>query len=451
MILDAAVGSGVDGTTPLMGHADGAVDARLRDLDGRPVSWFTVAGGARHGALGERGAAVVERAVRLGVARGVPIVGVLDSSGADVTDGVASLHGWGRVARALCRASGVVPTVLGVRGTCLSGPSLLLGLVDAVVMTRDALVYVSGPPAVAAFTGEVVTREALGAGGVHAARTGLATVLVDDGPEIEPAIADLLAYFPSNGLDEPPVFAAEDRDRDCVVAASTVPDAETRAYDVRTVIADVVDADSMLELAPDHAGNIVTALTRVEGRPVGVVANQPRSRAGTLDIDASRKAARFVAWCDAFDLPILTFVDTSGYEPGRTLEWRGMIRHGAQLVHTYARAMVPRVSVILRKAYGGAYIAMDSRTIGNDVCLAWPSAQIAVMGAPGAVAILGTKGLTADGYACRFLNPWRAAERGYVDDVIDPRDTRRAVATAFASLRTKQGDLPRRKHSNIPL
>jgi acetyl-CoA carboxylase carboxyltransferase component len=439
------------GSTPVMAWVDGGVEARMQALDGRQVSWFTIAGGDRHGAIGERGAAVVERAVRLGIARGVPIVGVLDTGGADVNEGVAALHGWGRIARALCEGSGVVPTVLAIRGVCVSGPALLLGLVDAVVMTQDAVAYVSGPPSVAAFTGQVLGREALGGGPVHAVETGIAALLVDDARELEPAVAAILSYLPGNGFDDPPIADAETCDRDCTTATAAVPESETRAYDVRSVIADVVDEDTVLELWRDHATNVVTALARVDGRSVGVVANQPQSRAGTLDIDASRKAARFVAWCDAFNLPILTFVDTSGYEPGSALEWRGMIRHGAQLVHAYARATVPRVSVILRKAFGGAYIAMDSRTIGNDVCFAWPSAQIAVMGTRGALEILGGKGLTAEGYEDECLNPWRAAARGYVDAVIDPRDTRRAVASALASLRSKHRDVPVRKHSNIPL
>ena len=219
------------------------------------------------------GAAVVERAVRLGIAGGVPVVGVLDTGGADVHDGVSALHGWGRIARALCAASGVVPTVLAVRGACVSGPALLLGLADVVVMTRDAVAYVSGPQSVAAFTGEVLDRDALGGGPVHAVETGVAALLVDDAAELEPAVAAILAYLPGNGFDDPPLAEADPCDRDCTVARATVPDSGIVPYDVRTVIADVVDEDSMLELGRDHATNIVTAFARVDGRPVGVVAN----------------------------------------------------------------------------------------------------------------------------------------------------------------------------------
>jgi acetyl-CoA carboxylase carboxyltransferase component len=220
---------------------------------------------------------------------------------------------------------------------------------------------------------------------------------------------------------------------------------------VRDVIDDVLDVDSFLELRPHHAPNIVIGFGRLDGYVVGVVANQPSARAGTIDIDASRKAGRFVSWCDSFNVPLLTFVDTPGFEPGRDLEWRGMIRHGAQLVHAYCAATVPRVCVILRKAYGGAYIVMDSRRIGNDLCIAWPGAEIAVMGTAGALQILGNKGLTAEEYEDAFLNPWRAAERGVVDAVIDPRDTRRVLVDAFAALRTKRVDTVSRKHSNGPL
>jgi acetyl-CoA carboxylase carboxyltransferase component len=249
------------------------------------------------------------------------------------------------------------------------------------------------------------------------------------------------------------------------VAAATVPARASETYDMRTVVADVVDRDSLLELRAAYAPNLVIALARIGGRSVGVVANQPFTRAGTLDIEASRKAARFVAWCDSFNLPIVTFVDTPGFEPGKDLEWRGMIRHGAELVHAYCAATVPRVCVVLRKAYGGAYIVMDSRGIGNDVCLAWPGAEIAVMGAAGAVQILHGRrlaGLESDDrlraetalageYEATFLNPYRAAERGLVDEIVAPADTRRAVASALEMLRSKRPRVPGRKHSNSPL
>jgi propionyl-CoA carboxylase beta chain len=249
-------------------------------------------------------------------------------------------------------------------------------------------------------------------------------------------------------------------------AARAVPIAPAASYDIRTVVRDVVDIDSFLELRPTHAPNIVIGLAHLEGRSVGVVANQPLARAGALDIDASQKAARFVQWCDAFNLPVLTFVDTPGFEPGKDLEWRGMIRHGAQLVHAYAAATVPRLCVVLRKAYGGAYIVMDSKQLGNDYCVAWPDAQIAVMGAPGAVQILHSKRLAAiedaaardaeqarllAEYDEQFSNPSVASERGYVDAVIDPRDTRRVLSAALDHFSRKRETAPSRRHSNTPL
>ena len=391
---------------------------------------------------------------------GVPIVGVLATSGADVEEGVASLHAWGRVARILTEASGTVPIVLIVSGPCVSGPALLLGIADVVVMTEEATAYVSGPGAVEELTGVRVSREVLGGRAVHAVRTGVAALVAGDEESAVHVAADVLSYLPQNCLDEPPLHWSDDPvDRDCTVAAGAVPAAATASYDVRTVVGDVVAHGSVLELRAQHAGNVVTALASVAGRPVGVIANQPSRLAGTLDIEASSKAARFVQFCDAFNLPLLTFVDTPGFQPGKDIEWRGMIRHGAELVHAYAAATVPRICVVLRKAYGGAYIVMDSKGMGNDACFAWPAAELAVMGAPGAVQILHGKRLTdpaerarleAD-YAARHCTPRIAAQRGYVDDVIQPVDTRRAVVGALRALATKRETLPRRRHSNTPL
>ncbi len=450
-----------------MGGRSDAVEAKLVEIGGRPVSWFSISGGKHHGAIGTDGAEAVERAIRLGLETGVPVVGFLDTSGADVHEGASALHAWGRLAKAMADASGVVPTVLAVTGTCVSGPSLLLGLVDIVVMTRESFAYVSGPDSVEEFTGIVVDRMALGSASVHNARTGVATFMVDTDEAAADAIADVLEYLPSHSIDDPPVYGNDDpAERDCERAAAVVPTRPTESYDVREVLDDVLDRDSFLELRPAYAPNIVTALGRLDGRPVGIVANQPSQRAGTIDIEASRKAARFVQWCDAFNLPIVTFVDTPGFEPGRTLEWRGMIRHGAELVFAYGEATVPRLCVVLRKAYGGAYIVMDSKGLGNDWCAAWPAAEIAVMGATGAVQILHGRRLTGiaeesdraeehaalvEEYEDRFSNPYRAAERGYVDEVIDPRDTRKQLVNALARLATKRARQPRRRHANGPL
>jgi acetyl-CoA carboxylase carboxyltransferase component len=372
------------------------------------------------------------------------------------------------VARALSDASGTVPIVFSVVGPCLAGPALMLGIADHVVMTADAYAYVSGPASVQEFTGLPTTSAELGGADVHVRRSGLASLVVADQEEAAWAVGDLLSYLPSNWKAEAPVVACDDPvDRPCRVAATTVPDRPTASYDVRTVIGDVVDRESFLEVRAGAALNVVTGYARLAGAPVGVIANQPSYRAGTLDIDASTKAARFVQCCDAFGIPLVTFVDSSGFQPGKDIEWQGIIRYGAQLVAAYSAATVPRICVVLRKAYGGAYIVMDSRGLGSDLVLAWPTAEIAVMGAPGAVQILHRRRLDAFDdpadrtraaaqleaeYASRFCTPQVAAGRGFVDDVIDPTDTRRLLVAGMAALRSKRVPPPDGlKHTNPPL
>jgi acetyl-CoA carboxylase carboxyltransferase component len=440
---------------PIQAHAHPAAAAELREIDGRSVVWFRIAGGKHHGAIGVNGAATVERACVLAASLRIPLVGELDTSGAELRDGVASLHAWGRLARAVVQCSGQVPTIATVTGACVSGPALALGLFDHVVMTDDAFAYVTGPDSVLDFTGVSVTHDELGGATMHDRRTGVASMVVRDEVEAREMVSALLTYLPDHHLADPRRHASDDPvARKCTMASEVVPARASASYDVRSVIGDVVDTDSLLEVRAEYAPNLVTALATVAGHPVGVVANQPLYRAGTIDIEASRKAARFVAWCDTSNLPIVTFVDTPGFEPGRDLEWRGMIRHGAELVHAYAAATVPRVCIVLRKAYGGAYIVMDSRRIGNDFCMAWPGAEIAVMGAAGAVAIL-NKGdddsqLVAE-YRAAFENPYRAAERGLVDAVVEPEDTRRVLCSALDVLISKRDAQPARRHSNTPL
>lgn len=453
--------------TPIAGGREPAATAAVVELGGRRVLRFAIEGGKRHGAIGVAGGDVISRGVRLAIEQGIPVVGVLDTSGADIREGVGSLHAWGRIAKAFADASGVVPTILVVTGACVSGPSLILGLVDVVIMTAEAVAYVSGPDAVEEFTGIEIDRQALGAAPIHARETGVASLVVDDLDAALDAAATVLDYLPDNNLDDPPSYLCDDDpERRCTAAASLVPERATASYDVRDVVADVVDTDSLFELRAGYAPNMVTALARLGGRSVGIIANQPAYRAGTLDIEASRKAARFVEWCDCFGLPILTFVDTPGFEPGRDLEWRGMIRHGAQLVVAYAEATVPRLCLVLRKAYGGAYIVMDSRGLGNDWAAAWPRAEIAVMGAAGAVQILHRRRLLAiddlearaveeqalvTEYEARFSNPFQAAERGFIDEVVDPLETRAAMLHALERLATKREVVPHRRHANGPL
>jgi acetyl-CoA carboxylase carboxyltransferase component len=453
--------------TPVFGHRSEAVQASLRDLDGRLVSWFNLDGGKHRGAIGTPEGQTIERAVRLGVELGIPIVGRVASSGADVNEGVAALHAWGRVAKALSDASGVVPIVLLLDGPAVSGPALLLGIADHVIMTADSFAYVTGPDVVVEFTGVPIDRDRLGGSSVHERLSGVATMVVGDENEALVAVTALLSYLPANHLEDPPFVSYGDPpDRDCTRAAAAVPARAAASYDVRVVINDVLDRDSFLELKAAYAPSLVTGLGRLDERTVGVIANQPMHNAGSLDVDAAQKAARFVQWCDCFNIAVITFVDTSGYLPGRDLEWRGIIRHGAQLLHAYAAATVPRMCVVLRKAYGGAYIVMDSRGLGTDWCVAWPTAEIAVMGAQPAVGVLYRRKLNeiedpaeraeeertlAMEYEDRFLNPYVAAERGYVDDVIAATDTRRALAAALERLSTKREHQPRRRHSNSPL
>jgi acetyl-CoA carboxylase carboxyltransferase component len=410
------------------------------------------------GALSEADSATLTAAARLALEVRRPLVGVISTSGSDVTAGVAALHGWGGAARALVEASGVVPILFAVVGTALAGPALLLGIADVVVMTDDAIAYLSGPAMVAQMTGLQVSPAELGGAAVHGRATGVAAQTVANEAEAVELLGHILAFLPDHADTEPPPAARDDPpDRPTPELREVLPDRATGSYDVRTVIAALADGGQFAELRGAWAPQLVTCLAWVDGHPIGIVANQPLAMAGTLDIGAAQKGARFVAFCDAFNLPIVTLVDTPGFMPGKDLEWRGMIRHGAQLVYAYAEASVPRVSVILRKAYGGAYIVMDSKTMGNDICLAWPSAEVAVMGAEGAVQILhrrqdaDSRSRLVEEYRDAYLNPYVAAERGYVDRVIDPAETRAAVAASLRMLGSKREKLKARKHGNTPL
>ncbi len=455
------------GGVGLAARRPSAVSADIVQLGGRTLARFVLGGGEHRGAIGPAEGDTIERLVRTAADLGVPVLGVMSTSGGDIGHGVASLHAWGQAARALSQASGLVPIVLVVIGPCVSGPALLLGLADVVVMTDAAFAYVSGPGAVRGFTGQEVSHEELGGAAVHAPRTGVPWEVVGNEEEALETALTALSYLPPNNHEEPPVHLGTDPvERECAAAAAAVPRNPSASYDVRAVITDVVDAESFLEVRRLHAPNLVTGLAMVGGHPVGVLANQPSQMAGALDVEAASKGARFVQLCDAFNVPLLTFVDTPGFQPGKDIEWRGMIRHGAELVHAYGAATVPRVSVILRKAYGGAYIVMDSKGLGSDVSLAWPTAEVAVMGASGAVGILHGRRLAAmedeaarqeerkaleEEYAAQYCSPDVAAERGFLDEVIDPASTRLAVATAFSALHTKRERLPRRRHANTPL
>ncbi|HUF33991.1 MAG TPA: carboxyl transferase domain-containing protein [Acidimicrobiales bacterium] len=436
----------------------GTATAEVTELDGRRVVLARVDPTTRRGALDLTSGETLAAAARAALDARLPLVGVISSSGADVHDGVAALHGWGGAARAIAACGGTVPVLLAVTGPTVSGPALLLGMADVVVATEAASAYVVGPGAVASFTGERLTARELGGADALARHSGVAAAVVADEEAALSWLSAVLTHLPDSCDDEPPSWATDDPpDRPTPEAGALMPATATGSYDVRHIVAAVADEGELLELWSAWAPNLVTCLTTIGGYTVGVVANQPMSLAGTLDIPASQKGARFVSMCDAFNVPLLTLVDTPGFFPGKDLEWRGMIRHGAQLVGAYARATVPRICIVLRKAYGGAYIVMDSKKMGNDLCLAWPSAELAVMGAKGAVEILHRRATPevraaaeAD-YAATLLTPWVAAERGYVDAVIDPAETREAVTSALDVLRSKREHLGRRNHDNLPL
>ncbi len=442
----------------LRNRVPGTIRAAVRTFNDREVVWVDVDASDRKGALTSDSSSTLEHAAVTALAARLPLIVVMRSSGADIVEGFAALHGWGRAAKALTECSGVVPTLFVVDGPAVSGPALLLGIADHVVMTERAYAFVSGPTMVAEFTGVAIDNAELGGAASHARYSGATSLVASDLDAAIELVGLLLDYLPQHNDEEPPLRATDDDPtRPTPEAGQVIPSSSTGSYDVRDIIRSLADDGDMLEVRARWAANVVTAFTTVGGQPVGIVANQPLALAGTLDIPASQKAARFVAFCDAFNLPVITLVDTPGFYPGKDLEWRGMIRHGAQLVFAYGRATVPRICVILRKSYGGAYIVMDSKRMGNDLCVAWPWAELAVMGAGQAAAILQRRATPEErseferDYSERLLNPYVAAERGYVDAVIEPAETRRVITEALAALADKREHLPSRPHDNSPL
>ncbi|WP_062358040.1 acyl-CoA carboxylase subunit beta [Herbidospora yilanensis] len=433
-------------------------------VDGRPVCVFSqdfsVLGGSLGQVYGEKICKVMDLAVKIGA----PLVGINEGAGARIQEGVVSLGLYGEIFRRNVRASGVVPQISLIMGACAGGHVYSPALTDFTVMVDEAShMFITGPDVIKTVTGEDVTFEELGGARVHNTRSGNAHHLAADEDDALDYVRALLSYLPSNNLDDPPVFDTETRTDDDPALDALIPDSPNQPYDMREVIAALLDDGEFLEVQALFAPNIVVGFGRVEGRSVGVVANQPMSLAGTLDIDASEKAARFVRTCDAFGVPVLTLVDVPGFLPGTDQEWNGIIRRGAKLLYAYAEATVPLVTVITRKAYGGAYDVMGSKHLGADINLAWPTAQIAVMGAQGAVNILHRRTLAAADdpgtlraelvreYEDTLATPYLAAERGYVDAVIAPRQTRREVVRALRVLRGKRETPPPRKHGNIPL
>ncbi len=434
-------------------------------VDGRQVCVFaqdfTVFGGSVSEVVSEKICKVMDLALKTGC----PVIGLDDSGGARIQEGVASLRGYGDIFLRNTIASGVIPQISVIMGPSAGGAVYSPAITDFVFMVQGiGQMYITGPDVIKAVTGEEVTHEELGGAMAHASRSGVAHFAEESEQTCLEQVRRLLSYLPANNVEDPP-YAPTDDDPARVSAdlLTLVPDDPNRPYDMREVIYRITDHGDFLEVHAHWAQNIVVGFARMNGYPVGIVASQPLSLAGVLDIDASRKAARFVRFCDAFNVPIVTFVDVPGFLPGTEQEYRGIITHGAKLIYAYAEATVPKVSVITRKAYGGAYIVMNSKHLRGDINLAWPGAEIAVMGAEGAVNIVSReeiraapdaeekrRQLVAD-YKDRFSNPYIAAERGFIDDVIDPRETRPRIIRALEMLRNKTDTNPRKKHGNIPL
>jgi acetyl-CoA/propionyl-CoA carboxylase carboxyl transferase subunit len=434
-------------------------------VDGRKVfvasQDFTVFGGS----MGEVHAQKVCKVMDLALQTGAPFIQINDSGGARIQEGAASLAGYGYIFERNVRASGVIPQISVIMGPCAGGAVYSPAITDFTFMVKETShMFITGPDVIKTVTGEDVTMEALGGAMTHATQSGVASFVGEDDEDVLMRVRYLLSFLPSNNLEDPPAYASTD-DPERVTEALThlIPDRAAEPYDMHEAIRYVVDDGEFLEVFPLWAANIVTGFARLDGRSVGVIANQPKVLAGTLDIDASEKASRFVRFCDAFNIPILTFVDVPGFLPGTTQEYNGIIRHGAKLLYAYAEATVPRMTVILRKAYGGAYLVMNSKHLRADVSFAWPTAEIAVMGADGAVNIVFRKEIeNADDPAARradlineyrdkFSTPYAAAERGFIDDVIEPAETRPRLIKALRMLSTKRESIPARKHGNIPL
>lgn len=416
------------------------------------------------GSLGEAHAAKIHKVMDLALGAGAPLIALNDGGGARIQEGVTALAGYGGIFRRNVRASGVIPQISVILGPCAGGAAYSPALTDFVFMVRKiSYMFITGPDVVKAVTGESITHEELGGARVHARNSGVATFTYDDEASCLEDVRYLVSLLPANNHDRPPAGPADDPpDRKCPRLLDIVPVSPRQPYDMREVIAEITDHGDFLELHPEWARTIVCAFARFGGRTAGIVANQPLVRAGVLDIHASQKAARFVQFCDAFSIPLVTLVDVPGFLPGVDQEHDGIIRHGARLLYSYCDATVPRVQVILRKAYGGAYIVMDSRSIGADLSFAWPMNEIAVMGPEAAVGVIHRKeliaaddpdqlrGRLAAEYKKRLMHPFYASERGLVDDVIDPADTRAMIARALETLSEKRPEMAPRKHGNPP-
>lgn len=436
-------------------------------VDGRLVfafaQDFTVSGGS----LGEYHAEKIVKVQEMALKMGAPVVGLQDSGGARVEEGVAALSGFGKIFRNNTISSGVIPQISVIMGPCAGGAVYSPAITDFVFMVdKTSQMFITGPEVIRTVTGESVTAEQLGGAMTHNTVSGVAHFVGKDDEETLLMVRELLSYMPSNNMENPPVYdCADGINRLIPELNDIIPDNPNKAYNMYDVIVKLADDGRIYDVMPHYAKNIITCFIRLDGATVGVIANQPNFGAGCLDIDASDKAARFIRRCDAFNIPLLTIEDVPGFLPGTGQEYGGIIRHGAKMLYAYCEATVPKVTVILRKAYGGAYIGMCNKELGADLVLAWPTAQIAVMGASGAVNIISSvkkeireaedpEALKAEKiaeYEEKFNNPYIAAGLGYVDDVIEPATTRQRIISAFDMLSTKRESLPSKKHGNIPL
>ncbi len=439
----------------------GTIDGRLVYIFSQD---FTVLGGSLSEMFAQKICKVMDKAMAVGA----PIIGINDSGGARIQEGVKSLGGYADIFQRNILASGVIPQISAVFGPCAGGAVYSPALTDFTLMTKNTgYMFVTGPKVVKTVTGEVVTDEELGGAFVHSSKSGVVHFVADDEEEGIMMIRKLLSYLPQNNLEDPPIYSCDDPiDRLEESLNEIIPDNPNKPYDIVDVIDAIVDNGEFLEVQANYAQNIVIGFAKMNGMPVGIVANQPNYLAGVLDIKSSRKAARFVRFCDAFNVPILTLVDVPGFLPGTAQEYGGIIIHGAKLLFAYGEATVPKITIILRKAYGGAYDVMGSKHLRGDINYAWPTAEIAVMGPRGAVEVLHFSEISkienesakakfiaekeAD-YRQKFATPYVAAKYGYIDDVIEPRNTRFRVIRALQSLATKKATNPPKKHSNIPL
>ncbi|ANE42284.1 methylmalonyl-CoA carboxyltransferase [Fervidobacterium sp. SC_NGM5_O18] len=442
--------------------ADGVVTG-IGKVNGRPVAAFSQDFTVMGGSLGEMHAKKIMKVMDLALKMGIPLVGINDSGGARIQEGVDSLYGYGEIFFRNTIASGVIPQITVIAGPCAGGAVYSPAITDFVIMVdQTAQMFITGPNVIKAVTGEDISKEDLGGALVHNTKSGNAHFLASDDRQAIETVRKLLSYIPQNNMEEPPL-EEQIIEPDTSDIQTVVPVDPKKGFDVRDVIRRVVDEGTFFEVHEHFAKSIVIGFARINGKAVGIVANQPNYLAGVLDIDSSDKAARFIRFLDAFNIPIVTFVDTPGYLPGVKQEHGGIIRHGAKLLYAYSEATVPKITIILRKAYGGAYIAMGSKHLGADFVAAWPTAEIAVMGPDGAANIIFKKEIDAsenpeetrkqkiEEYRQLFANPYVAASRGYIDAVIDPRETRSWIIKALEYSATKVESRPRKKHGNIPL